>query len=117
LANVEHQVQATPQTVYQSGSMGKQFTATAIMMLVDDGKLGLDDKVSKHLKAAPEIWKDITIRHLLTHSSGIKTYSPRDIDFRKDYTDDELVKTAASLPLDFSPPGAKWKYSNTGYVL
>ena len=116
-ANVEHKVPAKPETVYQSGSMGKQFTATAVMMLVEERKLGLDDRISKYLKGTPETWRDITIRHLLTHTSGIKTYSPRDIDFRRDYSEDELVKKAASLPFDFVPPGEKWKYSNTGYVL
>src|SRR5437868_12197893 len=65
LANVEHKVPAKPETVYQSGSMGKQFTATAAMMLVEEGKLGLDDKISKYLKGTPETWRDITIRHLL----------------------------------------------------
>jgi D-alanyl-D-alanine carboxypeptidase len=116
-ANVEHKVPAKAETVYQSGSTGKQFTATAVMMLVEEGKLGLNDKINKHLKGTPETWRDITIRHLLTHTSGIKTYSPSDIDFRRDYSEEELVKKAASLPLDFVPPGAKWKYSNTGYVL
>jgi CubicO group peptidase (beta-lactamase class C family) len=117
LANVELHVPATKDTVYSSGSVGKQFTATCVMQLVEDGKIGLDDKVSKYLDGTPDTWKDITVRHLLTHTSGIKNYSPLTLNFRKDYTDAELLKIATRLPLDFTPPGAQWKYSNTGYVL
>jgi CubicO group peptidase (beta-lactamase class C family) len=116
LASVELDVPATADTVYQSGSLGKQFTATAVMLLVEEGKLGLDDKVSKYLSAAPASWKDITLRHVLTHTAGIKNYGPKDLDYRKDYTEDELLKLAASFPLDFEP-GTKWSYSNTGYVI
>jgi CubicO group peptidase (beta-lactamase class C family) len=115
-ANVEHDVPATADTIYQSGSVGKQFTAAAVMLLVEDGKLRLDDRISQYFDGTPERWKEITVRHLLTHTSGIKNYGPRDLDFRRDYTDDELVKIAASLPPDFAP-GEKWSYSNTGYVL
>ena len=116
LANVELSVPVTAKTVFQSGSMGKQFTATLVMMLVEDGKLKLEDKLGKYLPGSPDAWKDITIRHLLTHTSGVKNYGPLQLNFRKDYTDDELVQLAGKLPLDF-PPGEKWNYSNTGYVL
>jgi CubicO group peptidase (beta-lactamase class C family) len=116
LANVELSVPATPKTVYQSGSMGKQFVATLVMMLVEESKLKLEDKIGKYLPGSPETWKDITIRHLLTHTSGVKNYGPLHLNFRKDYSDDQLVQIAAKLPLDF-PPGEKWSYSNTGYVL
>lgn len=116
LSNIELNVAATPETVYQSGSVGKQFTATLVMMLAEEGKLSLDDKVGKHIPEAPDTWKDITVRHLLTHTSGI---SPRNfyekIDFRRDYTEDELLKEIMALPLDFQP-GDKWSYSNPGYV-
>lgn len=117
LANVEHQVAATADTVYQSGSVGKQFTATAIMMLVEQGKVGLDDPMAKYFEQAPPSWASITIRHLLTHTSGIKDYEEgRDIDYRRDYTEVELEQVAKGLPPDF-PPGAQWSYSNTAYVL
>jgi CubicO group peptidase (beta-lactamase class C family) len=116
LANLEHNVPAKPETVYQSGSVGKQFTATAVMMLVEEGKLGLDDKISKYLDGGPEAWNEITVRHLLTHTSGVKNYGPRDLDFRKDYTEEQLVRRAAALKPDFAP-GEQWRYSNTGYVL
>lgn len=115
LANVEHQVPAKRETVYQSGSVGKQFTAMAVMLLLEDGKLKLDDLISKHLPDVPEAWKDVTVRHLLTHTAGIKEYTGA-VDLRKDYTEDELLKQAYTFALDF-PPGTKWQYSNTGYAV
>lgn len=114
-ANVEHQVPVKPETIFQSGSMGKQFTATAVMMLMEDGKLALDDKISKYFPDAPETWRNITIRHLLTHTGGMTDY-PRDFDFRRDYTEDELYQRAKAIPLAFQP-GEKWSYSNLGYVM
>src|SRR5688572_5873013 len=115
LANVEHNAPVTPQTIFQSGSLGKQFTATAIMVQVQDGKLSLSDPLAKFF-TGPDTWRTITVRHLLTHTSGIPDYNDGQLDYRKDYTEDELVKFAATLPLDFTP-GAEWKYSNTGYIL
>ncbi len=114
-ANLEHQIAAKPETIYQSGSVGKQFTATLAMMLVEEGKIALDDKLSKYFTDAPEIWKDITVRHLLTHTSGISNKLYNQINMRTDYTEDELVKKIAALSLDFQP-GEKWNYSNPGYV-
>ncbi len=117
LANVELDVPVTPATVFQSGSVGKQFTAMAVMMLVDEGKLGLDDHITKYFPGAPAAWQDITVRHLLTHTSGIKDWEGKtDIDYRRDYTEDELVQVAMKLAPDFAP-GTQWSYSNTGYVL
>ncbi len=114
-ANVEHQIPVKPETVFQSGSVGKQFTATAVMMLVEDGKLSLDDKISKYFTDAPETWKEISVRNLLSHTAGTTDY-PRDFDFRRDYTEDELLKRAAQIKLAFQP-GEKWSYSNLGYIL
>jgi len=117
LANVELDVATKPGTVFQSGSVGKQFTSMAVMMLVDEGRLGLDDPISKYFPGAPATWQGITVRHLLTHTSGIKDWEGKtDIDYRKDYTEDELVQVAMKLPPDFAP-GTQWSYSNTGYVL
>jgi CubicO group peptidase (beta-lactamase class C family) len=113
-ANVEHQVPVKPETVFQSGSVGKQFTATAVMMLVEEGKIGLDDPISKYFTDAPEAWKKITVRHLLTHTSGTTDY-PNDFDFRRDYTEDELLKRAEAVPVAFAP-GERWSYSNLGYL-
>ncbi len=116
LANIELNVPATADTIYQSGSVGKQFTSAAVMLLVEEGKINLEDKISKYLDGTPEIWKEITVRHLLTHTSGIKNYGEKDLNYRLDYTDEELIKVAANFPLDFQP-GEKWSYSNTGYIL
>lgn len=113
-ANVEHQVPVKPETVFQSGSVGKQFTAAAVMLLVEEGKINLEDKISKYFADTPETWKDITIRHLLTHTSGMGDY-PRDFDLRADYTEDELYKKIKLAPLTFQP-GEKWAYSNLGFV-
>jgi CubicO group peptidase (beta-lactamase class C family) len=92
-SNVEHQVPVKPETIFQSGSIGKQFTATAVMLLVEEGKVSLDEKISKYLGDVPEAWQNITVRHLLTHTSGLTDY-PDDFDFRRDYTEDELLKRA-----------------------
>ncbi len=68
LANVELQVPVKPETIFQSGSVGKQFTATAVMMLVEEGKIGLDDPLTKYFPAGPAAWKQVTIRELLSHT-------------------------------------------------
>jgi len=115
LANVELDVPVKPETIFQSGSVGKQFTAMAVMMLVEEGKLGLDDPIVKHFPGAPATWKGITVRHILTHTSGIKDREGgQELDYRKDYTEDELVEVAMKMPPDFAP-GTQWSYSNTGY--
>jgi len=75
-ANLELRAHAIKETVYEIGSNTKQFTAAAIMMLVEDGKIRLEDTITKYFPEAPETWRGITIRHLLTHTSGIKTMSP-----------------------------------------
>ena len=115
LANVEHQVPVKAETIFQSGSTGKQFTATAVMMLVEEGKLSLEDKITKYFPDGPEAWQDITVRHLLTHTSGMTDY-PRDFDLRRDYTEDELYQRIKPIPLAFQP-GEKWSYSNLAYVM
>ena len=113
-ANLEHQVVVKPETIFQSGSVGKQFTAAAVMMLVEDGKIGLDEKIGKYLGEVPESWSNITVRHLLSHTGGMTDY-PQDFDFRRDYTEDEILKRAKEIPVAFKP-GEKWQYSNLGYV-
>lgn len=114
LANVELQVPVKPETLFQSGSLGKQFTATAVMMLVEEGKLHLDDAISKYFKDAPPAWNKVTIRELLSHTAGFTDY-PKGFDFRKDYTEDELLKIVEAIPLAYEP-GTKWSYSNLGYL-
>jgi CubicO group peptidase (beta-lactamase class C family) len=124
LANIELGVAVKPETIFQTGSVGKQFTATAVMMLVEDGKIRLDDRIGKYLPSSPASWNNITVRNLLTHTSGIPDYesdsvTKKDaafINLRNDYTEDELFTKFSGLPLDF-PPGSKWSYSNSGYVI
>jgi CubicO group peptidase (beta-lactamase class C family) len=114
LANVELQVPVRPETVFQSGSVGKQFTATAVMMLVEEGKVVLDDPLTKYFSDAPPAWKEVTLRELLSHTAGFTDY-PEKFDFRKDWTEDELLKVVEGIPLAY-PPGTKWDYSNLGYL-
>jgi len=114
MANVELQVPVKPETVFQSGSVGKQFTATAVMMLVEEGKLGLDDPLSKYFRDAPKTWNNVTVRELLSHTAGFGDY-PKDFNFRKDWTEDTLLKLVESIPLAYEP-GTKWAYSNLGYL-
>lgn len=114
LANVELEVPVKPATIFQSGSMGKQFTATAVMMLVEEGKVGLDDPLTKYFPDAPAAWKDVTVRELLSHTGGFGDY-PEKFDFRKDWTEDEELKLVEGIPLAY-PPGTKWAYSNLGYL-
>jgi CubicO group peptidase (beta-lactamase class C family) len=116
-ANVELGVPASADTVYQSGSTGKQFTAAGILLLAEAGKLSLDDRLSKHFPDAPAAWHRITIRHLLTHTSGLKDYEgQRDVDLRKDYDEAALLAVMMGLPLQFEP-GTQWSYSNSGYLI
>jgi CubicO group peptidase (beta-lactamase class C family) len=112
-ANLEHGLRVTPQTVFQSGSVGKQFTAMAVMILIEEKKLDLDDPISKYLDV-PENWSAIRVRHLLTHTSGLGDY-PESFSLQRDYTEDELLKMITSQPLAFAL-GEKWSYSNLGYV-
>jgi len=112
-ANLEHGVPITPQTVFQSGSVGKQFTAMAVMILIEEKKLDLDDPISKYLDV-PSAWSAITVRHLLTHTSGLGDY-PEKFSLQQDYTEDDLLNTIKAQPLGFAP-GEKWSYSNLGYV-
>ncbi len=115
-ANVELRVPASDSTIYQSGSVGKQFTSAAIMLLAERGKLSLDDPITRWLPEGRGAWKGITIRHLLSHTSGIANYTDGAVDLHREYSENHLVKLAVKSPLDFGP-GAHWSYSNTGFVL
>jgi CubicO group peptidase (beta-lactamase class C family) len=114
-ANIEHQVPVRSETVFQSASMGKQFTSAAIMLLVQDGKLDLKDKIKKYFPEAPDTWNDITLHHLLTHTSGLPNDYP-DKDYLRDFTEAELLARAETFPLEFNP-GEKWSYSNVAYKI
>jgi CubicO group peptidase (beta-lactamase class C family) len=115
IANLEHDVPATARTVFQSGSLGKQFTAALVMLLVRDGKVRLDAPISTYLPGIPEQWAGITVRHLLNHTSGLPATDDA-IDLQQDYTEDELLESAIRVPLT-GTPGAQWAYSNLGYQL
>ncbi len=124
-ANLELGSPAMKETVYEIGSTSKPFTATAIMMLVEEGKVGLDDTITKYFPEAPQAWRGITIRHLLTHTSGIQNHVavPHWLDvfrtnlaFETAPSRDELLKMFFELPLEFQP-GETWAYDNTGYYL
>lgn len=113
LANVETNVPVTTETVFKIGSISKPIIAMGIMLLVEEGKISLDDKVSKYLEGTPESWKDITIRNLLSHTSGIVREAPG-FDPAKIQPDIDVIKTAYPLPLNFTP-GEKYEYCNVGY--
>ena len=115
LANVELNVPVKTDTVFKIGSVSKQFIATGIMLLVRQGKVGLDDKVSQYFEGTPEAWNAITVRHLLTHTSGLVREGPG-FDPFKVQSDLDVIKTAYSLPLRFQP-GEKWEYCNVGYFM
>jgi CubicO group peptidase (beta-lactamase class C family) len=118
LANLEHQVPVRPETLFQSGSTGKQFTAAAVLLQVEDGKLKLDDSIAQYFPSERPSWRAITIGHLLSHTSGLPDYTEgqADVDLRRDYSEEDLVQLAMKLQPEFAP-GARWAYSNTGYVV
>jgi CubicO group peptidase (beta-lactamase class C family) len=123
LANVELNVPVKPETIFQSGSVGKQFVSAAIMMLVQEGRISLDDSIAKYFPNAPASWKPIEIKNLLSHTSGLAEYESPDrigpsgpFYLRLDFTENELLAKIEALPID-NPPGVKWDYRNTNYVL
>ncbi|MBX9567976.1 MAG: serine hydrolase [Candidatus Obscuribacterales bacterium] len=118
-ADREHNVPCKADTIYRIASITKQFTAMAIMILVDQDKLALNDKISIYLNRIPKSWQSITIKHLLCHTSGIQSYTDLP-DFEKtkkeSATPEEIIARIKKLPLNFSP-GRKTEYSNTGYII
>jgi CubicO group peptidase (beta-lactamase class C family) len=119
-ADLEHDVPATAQTVYRIGSITKQFTAVAILQLIEQGKLTLDDTLQRFLPDFPAQGNRVTIRHLLTHTSGIKSYTSLGPEWqdkmRLDLTHAQLVALFRDKPFDFAP-GARFLYDNSGYYL
>jgi CubicO group peptidase (beta-lactamase class C family) len=117
-AKIDPKVPATPQMRYSIGSISKQFTAAAILLLQEQGKLSLDDKVGKYV---PDLTRanEVTIRQLLSHTSGYQDYWPQDYvmpGMLQPTTSQKIMDTWAKKPLDFDP-GTKWQYSNTNYVI
>jgi len=119
LANIELGVPIQPDMVFRLGSITKQFTASAILMLSERGKLAISDEITKYLPDYPVQGHKITIEHLLTHTSGIKSYTGmpewRPL-WRKDFKLDELIDFFKNQPMEFAP-GERWNYNNSGYVL
>jgi CubicO group peptidase (beta-lactamase class C family) len=115
LANVEHNAPVTSETVIRLGSVSKQFFTTAILKLMEDGKLSIEDPVHKFFPDAPETWRPIKVKHLMSHTSGIKRESPA-YDNNKIQPDSVIIRAAYSLPLDFKT-GEKYQYCNIGYYM
>jgi CubicO group peptidase (beta-lactamase class C family) len=118
-ADLEWNIPNTPTAKFRLGSITKQFTAASILLLEERGKLKIDDPISKYLPDAPPAWQKITIYNVLTHTSGIPSFTGFP-DYSatewKDTTPAELVARFRDKPLDFEP-GSKFFYSNSGYVL
>ncbi len=122
MANLEHEVKITPDTIFEGGSVSKQFTAAAVLLLARDGKLSLDDPVRKYLPELPDYGVPLTIRHLLNHTSGLRDWGsvagiggwPRT---SRVYTHAHVLEIVSrQRSLNFTP-GTRWSYSNTGYNL
>lgn len=118
LAQIEPRVPASPEMRYAIGSISKQFTAAAILILQQEGKLSLDDAVDKYIPGLT-CGDEVTIRELLSHTSGYSDFWPEDYvmpPMLKPETPQQILDTWAKQPLDFAP-GTKWQYSNTNYVI
>ena len=119
LANLEWQIPVLPNTVFRIGSVTKQFTAVLTLMLLEQGKLSLQDPIEKFIPDYPTHGHQITVEHLLTHMSGIKSYTGMKSwpgDWGKSFSLNELIDYFKTQPMDFTP-GQKWAYSNSGFVL
>src|SRR5437868_15281443 len=118
-ANFEWAIPNSPTTKFRLGSITKQFTAACILLLEQRGKLKIDDPVKKYMADAPAAWDKITIYHLLTHTSGIPSFTGFP-DYRSteavSTTPEQLIARFRDKPLEFEP-GTRWNYSNSGYVL
>ena len=122
MADVENDVPNTPETRFRLGSLTKQFTAAAILLLQERGKLSVQDSVCKYVAPCPEAWQPVTIHHLLSHTGGVPNFTNFNAfpDYartkREPTTVEALIGRFRDRPLDFKP-GENWTYSNSGYVL
>jgi len=120
IADMELNVPLQPDMIFRIGSVTKQFTAVAILQLVEQGKMSLQDEITAFIPDYPTHGKTITVEHLLTHTSGIKSYTEMsewdEMTRRKDFTPTGLIDFFKNQPMDFDP-GTKWNYSNSGYIL
>jgi CubicO group peptidase (beta-lactamase class C family) len=118
LANVEDGVPVEPSTNFRLASVTKQFTATSVLMLVEQGKLALDDSIRKYFPEFPDFANDITIRNMLQHTSGIEDYEPIYGDpFPEQILDRGVVEIIASTESTYFPPGTEYRYSNSAYAI
>jgi len=122
-ANLELSVPASEKTVYEIASLTKPFTATAVMMLVEAGKIALDDRLPKYFPGAPSNWADITVEQLLRHTSGFGDFfsipelrSKSDFAWEREFEPGDLLPILFKVPIQ-SAPGDRWSYSNMGYYL
>src|ERR1043166_318376 len=117
VANLELNVPVKLDTVFEIGSIPKQVTAAGIPLLQQERKSSVDEKNSPYLQNTPEPWADVTVRHLLTHTSGIKSYTGLDgFAITRHLTQEQFIKAIGAQPMEFHP-GTSWKYSNTGFSL
>ncbi|MGE0773244.1 MAG: serine hydrolase [Cyclobacteriaceae bacterium] len=119
MADLERNVSMTPDHVFEIGSITKQFSVVAILMLMEQGKLSLEDPITKFVKDYPTHGHNITVHHLLTHTSGIKSYTGMEKWtklWRQDMTTEEMVNLFKNEPMDFAP-GEQWSYNNSAYFL
>jgi CubicO group peptidase (beta-lactamase class C family) len=119
MANLELDVPMTPDMVFRIGSITKQFTAVAVLQLLEQGKLGLDDEITRFIPDYPTQGHKITIHHLLNHTSGIKSYtsmSEFSMVMRKDHSPSQIIDIFKDEPMDFAP-GERFLYNNSGYIL
>lgn len=115
-ASIELHVPATTNSVFELASLTKPFVATAIILLAQEKALEIDDPISRYIDNTPAEWKQITIRHLLSHTSGIKDYLEREEMTPYDLSREKILEIITRVPLQFAS-GEKWSYSNSGYVL
>ncbi len=114
-ANLEWQAQVTPDTLFQTGSTGKQFASLAVLMLQQEGKLSIEDPISKYFPDVPASWADIRLKHLLSHSSGLDD-NYDGVDLQKTLTWEQVRQLIYKMPKT-RPAGAKWVYCNAAYIM
>ncbi len=114
-ANLEWQVPVTPDTLFQTGSTGKQFASLAILMLQQEGKLSVEDPIAKHFPDVPASWADIRLKHLLAHSSGLDD-DYAGVDLQKTLSWEQVRQLIYKMPKT-RPAGAKWVYCNAAYIM
>lgn len=119
MANLEMNIAMQPDMIFRIGSITKQFTAVAILQLMEQGKLSLQDEITKYIPDYPMNGHKITIEHLLTHTSGIQSYTGMkdfESNMRKDMKPEEMINYFKNQPMEFAP-GTKWNYNNSGFFL